>query len=196
MTEGEVVYNTLGQSGASVSMKNIDAELDAVSSWLDLVDKYGDVKDATNGKDFTVTKSGGTLTTDMTLTFGKQDVTYELVYDSVTMEVTGISLTPVQTMGQKLAKAGQNTVISMSIVFCVLILISLIIYCFKFIALIGNKPKKAEAKSEPEKKETAAAAPAAGLTDDTELVAVISAAIAASEGTTTEGFVVRSINRR
>ena len=160
MTEGEVVYNTLGQSGASVSMKNIDAELDAVSSWLDLVDKYGDVKDATNGKDFTVTKSGGTLTTDMTLTFGKQDVTYELVYDSVTMEVTGISLTPVQTMGQKLAKAGQNTVISMSIVFCVLILISLIIYCFKFIALIGNKPKKAEAKSEPEKKETAAAAPA------------------------------------
>ena len=197
MTEGEVVYNTLGQSGASVSMKNIDAELDAVSSWLDLVDKYGDVKDATDGKDFTVTKSGGTLTTDMTLTFGKQDVTYELVYDSVTMEVTGISLTPVQTMGQKLAKAGQNTVISMSIVFCVLILISLIIYCFKFIALIGNKPKKAEAKSEPEKKEAVvAAAPATDLTDDTELVAVISAAIAASEGTTTEGFVVRSINRR
>ena len=86
MTEGEVVYNTLGQSGASVSMKNIDAELDVVSSWLDLVDKYGDVKDATDGKDFTVTKSGGTLTTDMTLTFGKQDVTYELVYDSVTRE--------------------------------------------------------------------------------------------------------------
>ena len=196
MTEGEVVYNTLGQSGASVSMKNIDAELDAVSSWLDLVDKYGDVKDATNGKDFTVTKSGGTLTTDMTLTFGKQDVTYELVYDSVTMEVTGISLTPVQTQRQKLAKAGQNTVISMSIVFCVLILISLIIYCFKFIAINGYKQKKEEAKSEPEKKETAAAAPAADLTDDTELVAVISAAIAASEGTTTEGFVVRSINRR
>ena len=59
-----------------------------------------------------------------------------------------------------------------------------------------KEAKKAEAKSEPEKKETAAAAPAADLTDDTELVAVISAAIAASEGTTTEGFVVRSINRR
>ena len=59
-----------------------------------------------------------------------------------------------------------------------------------------KEAKKAEAKSEPEKKETAAAAPATDLTDDTELVAVISAAIAASEGTTTEGFVVRSINRR
>ena len=42
------------RSGASVSMKNIDAELDAVSSWLDLVDKYGDVKDATNGKDLSL----------------------------------------------------------------------------------------------------------------------------------------------
>ena len=198
MTEGEIVYNTLGQSGASVSMKNIDAELGAVSSWLDLVDEYGDIADTQDGKDFTVTKSGGTLTTDMTLEFGKQDVTFELVYDSVTMEVTGISLTPLQTLGQKLAKAGQNTLISISIVFCVLILISLIIYCFRFIALIGNKPKKAEpAKAEEKKAEPVAAeTPAENLTDDTELVAVISAAIAASEGTTTDGFVVRSINRR
>lgn len=197
-TEGELVYSVLAQNGQNASMKNIDAELAAVPTWLDLVDEYGDVADTTEGKDFTVTKSGGTLTTDMTLEFGKQDVTFEMVYDSVNMEVTGIGLTPVQTMGQKLAKAGQNTVISMSIVFCVLILISLIIYCFKFIALIGNKEKKAEPVKSEEKKETAtvAAAPAEDLTDDTELVAVISAAIAASEGTTTEGFVVRSINRR
>ena len=34
------------------------------------------------------------------------------------------------------------------------------------------------------------------LTDDLELVAVISAAIAASTGTSTDSFVVRSINRR
>ena len=34
------------------------------------------------------------------------------------------------------------------------------------------------------------------LMDDTELVAVIAAAIAASEGTSTSDFVVRSINRR
>lgn len=197
-TEGELVYSVLAQNGQNASMKNIDAELAAIPTWIDLVDKYGDVADTTEGKDFTVTKSGGTLTTDMTLEFGKQDVTFEMVYDSVNMEVTGIGLTPVQTMGQKLAKAGQNTVISMSIVFCVLILISLIIYCFKFIALIGNKEKKAEPVKSEEKKETAtvAAAPAEDLTDDTELVAVISAAIAASEGTTTEGFVVRSINRR
>lgn len=33
-------------------------------------------------------------------------------------------------------------------------------------------------------------------TDDLELIAVISAAIAAAEGTSTDGFVVRSIRRR
>ena len=39
----------------------------------------------------------------------------------------------------------------------------------------------------------AAAEPAVGTTDDTELAAVIAAAIAASEGTSTAGFVVKSI---
>ncbi len=37
-------------------MKNIDAELAAIPTWLDLVDEYGDVADTTEGKDFTVTK--------------------------------------------------------------------------------------------------------------------------------------------
>ncbi len=34
------------------------------------------------------------------------------------------------------------------------------------------------------------------LTDDMELIAVISAAVAAAEGTAADGFVVRSIRRR
>ena len=41
-----------------------------------------------------------------------------------------------------------------------------------------------------------APAPVAAQTDDTELIAVIAAAIAASTGTSTSDFVVRSINRR
>ena len=42
----------------------------------------------------------------------------------------------------------------------------------------------------------AAPAPVAAAEDDAELVAVIAAAIAAAEGTSTDGFVVRSIKRR
>lgn len=198
-TEGELVYSTLGQMGLSVSMKNIDAELEAVPLWLDTVEEYGEFDESSIGNDFTVAKSGGTLTTDMTLKFGDKDITFEMVYDSVTMDVTGISLTSVEPLGTKLAKAGQNTVISMSIVFAVLILISLIIYCFKFISLAGNDDKSK--KQEESKPAPVAPAPIVAQTpnvasNDSELIAVIAAAIAASEGTTTDSFVVRSINRR
>jgi Na+-transporting methylmalonyl-CoA/oxaloacetate decarboxylase gamma subunit len=104
-------------------------------------------------------------------------------------------------MGEKLSKAGLNTLISISIVFCVLILISLIIYAFNIFPYLENKKK--------EKEKAAAATPKdevvsqiqvreeqQNVTDDTELIAVIAAAIAASEGTSTSDFVVRSINRR
>ena len=49
----------------------------------------------------------------------------------------------------------------------------------------------------PEPEETAVSEETAeDLTDDLELAAVITAAIAASEGTSTDGFVVRSIKKR
>ena len=85
----------------------------------------------------------------------------------------------------------------------VLILISVIISGFVYIpkiqASFGGKKKTAETTQEAPK----AAAPAAPvveseeeLSDDLELVAVIAAAIAASEGAaSTDGFVVRSIRR-
>ena len=54
----------------------------------------------------------------------------------------------------------------------------------------ASAPKAAPAPA------VAAAVEEAEEMDDTELVAVIAAAIAAAEGTTTDGFVVRSIKRR
>ena len=80
----------------------------------------------------------------------------------------------------------------------VLILISLIISAFGVIPKIQESfaPKKAEIAPAP------APVPAApvveeeeDLSDDMELVAVIAAAIAAYEGTSVEGFQVRSIRR-
>ena len=59
--------------------------------------------------------------------------------------------------------------------------------------------KAAKAAKEAKAAAIAAAAPAQtaeeNLADDGELVAVIAAAIAAAEGTTTDGFVVRSIRK-
>lgn len=107
-------------------------------------------------------------------------------------------------LGDKMATAALNTVIGMGTVFVVLILISFIISLFRYIPVIQNKlaqrkAKKADAKQESidntiaqivEKEENT------DLADDLELVAVIAAAIAASEGAaSTDGFVVRSIRK-
>lgn len=100
--------------------------------------------------------------------------------------------------GEILEKAGLNTVLGMGTVFVVLIFISFIIYLLGYIPKLqeklANKDKKVEEKKEAPVQ--AAPAPVAAAEDDAELVAVIAAAIAAAEGTSTDGFVVRSIKRR
>ncbi len=120
----------------------------------------------------------------------------EIVLDDALATYIGITTNVHYSTGEIMAKAGMNTVIGMGTVFAVLILISLIIYCFTFISKLESRQKKQE---EP----APAAAPVAEqtvakeeLSDDTELVAVIAAAIAAYEGAaSTDGFVVRSIRK-
>ncbi len=101
-----------------------------------------------------------------------------------------------------ISDAGINTVICLVVVFAVLIFISFLISLFKYIpkleAALSKKDKKTELAenavvntvSQIEVKEEEEE-----LSDDLELVAVITAAIAALSGTSTDGFVVRSIRR-
>ena len=131
------------------------------------------------------------------LTFTAHPATLMLVFDEDGVVTTG-SIDPVYSTSEILEKAGLNTVIGMGTVFIVLIFISLVIALLpKLTGLIEGTGKK---------KETPAAAPAAPaaapgptveeeLVDDLELVAVIAAAIAAYTGSSTDGFVVRSIKR-
>lgn len=105
-------------------------------------------------------------------------------------------------MSELMEKAFLNTVLGMGTVFAVLILISLIIYCFNYIPKIQGafrKKKPADAEEEASGSKTAQTVvqkeEASG--DDLELIAVIAAAIAASEGAASaDGYVVRSIIRR
>ena len=104
-----------------------------------------------------------------------------------------------ESMSDLMVRAALNTVIGMGTVFAVLILIGLIIGCFGFIpkieAAIANKNQK---KAVEEKAQTVIlekTEEVEELADDTELVAVIAAAIAAYEGTSADGFQVRSIKR-
>lgn len=105
-----------------------------------------------------------------------------------------------------LTRALLNVATGMIVVFAVLILISFIIGLFKYISVFQNKLEARKANKDlvasstdtvlsqiEEKEETVVEY--ADVTDDLELVAVITAAIAASMGTSTDGFVVRSIRR-
>ena len=99
------------------------------------------------------------------------------------------------TTAEILKKAGLNTLLGMGTVFEVLIFISIVISLFKFIPSSGGS-KKAAAQPAPAKAPLAPVVEEVEETDDLELIAVISAAIAAAEGTSTDGFIVRSIRRR
>lgn len=103
------------------------------------------------------------------------------------------------TMGKKMQQAGLNTIMGIGIVFLTLLFLSWLIGQMHFIPELAEKfSKKKEEESAPA---ASSAAPAVevveeeDLTDDLELVAVITAAIAASENTSSDGFVVRSIKK-
>lgn len=147
----------------------------------------------------------GEVTYDVVYEFEQHDMRLSLVYDSHDI-VTTVTVDPIYSTGEILEKAGMNTLLGMGVVFAVLILISLIISCFNFIPAIERKFSK---KKAAEKKAAVPAAPVTSApvlaaapaetaaTDDLELVAVITAAVAASMGTASaDGFVVRSIKRK
>lgn len=126
----------------------------------------------------------------------------ELIFtNDIYLEMTSCTLNLNQTKGQLMTRAALNTLLGMGTVFVVLILISLIISAFNVIPKIQASlaPKKAELPPEPAPAPAAPVVEEEDLSDDMsgdiELVAVIAAAIAAYEGTSVEGFQVRSIRR-
>lgn len=98
------------------------------------------------------------------------------------------------TLGEIFQKALLNTALGMGTVFCMLIFISLVISCFRFIP----KSKKPEAS----KPAAAAVSKPAESDEDEDIVPAIIAAILASKGISPESvgdgpapYIVRSIRR-
>lgn len=148
--------------------------------------------------DFVFEASADELKVTTEAEFENRDATLEFVFDD-DLFLDSFTVSAKFTMGEIVEKAALNTLLGMGTVFVVLILISAIISLFKYIPKIQEKFKKkpAEAvKTAVEEIPAVVAETAVSETDDRELIAVIAAAIAAAEGTTTDGFVVRSIKRR
>ncbi|WP_448782284.1 OadG family transporter subunit [Blautia sp.] len=170
----------------------------AAEAWKSAKDELGKKKD--NNGETIVTLKDGLYTVTVPVKFEKADANFVYSFDS-TMTPSTLSVDVQYSMAQTLQRAGLNTLMGIGTVFVMLVLLSLLISLFRFIPNPEAK-KAAEAKAAKAAKEAEAAAVAPAvqtaeenLADDGELVAVIAAAIAAAEGTTTDGFVVRSIRK-
>lgn len=169
-----------------------EATLNVINNWADIKAELGDFIDYT---DLVVTVANGTTTVEQTASFTERDIKVTFVYDKK-MNVEDISVDKVYSLAETMQKAAMNTAMGMGTVFVMLIIISLIIYCFKFISVVQQKTSGKQAETAPAPEVSAAVAAEVPQTDDLELVAVIAAAIAAATGTSTDDFVVRSIKRR
>lgn len=150
-------------------------------------------------------------------TYVNRTCVFEITIDEDLNLVSG-AINPTYTIPEKMTKAAMNTLIGMGTVICVLIFIAFIISLLKYVDPLVAKVTKVtkpffdKIKSIFKKKDKAPKAEVGtsvdnaiaqivsqeeNEADDLELIAVIAAAIAASEGrTSTDGLVVRSIRRR
>lgn len=170
-------------------------EADAIASWEAALADMGNYEEIISVESELEEEDG---VIDVTVKGSEHNAVVEIVIEKG--YVTNISTNVVYTLGENMKKAGLNTLLGMGTVFVVLILISMIISCFSFIPKIQEKftkkPKKEEIKNQAVDNTIAQIIEKEELADDLELVAVISAAIAAAEGATSaDGFVVRSIKR-
>lgn len=97
------------------------------------------------------------------------------------------------SLGEALAMGGQTTVIGLAIVFAVLIILMIVLSLFKVIFYKKPKtqavPVAAPAQAAPVEEETA------DDTDEEELIAVLTAAVAASLNTSTYNLRIKSYRR-
>lgn len=196
-TPEEVEYTVERVYGISMDGNAFMSALNSFSDTYKIIGGYGTITGSSAEID------GDQIIVNLYIEGPNQNAQAEVVFSNdFFLKIKSASLNQVNSMGDLMAKAGLNTLLGMGTVFAVLILISLIISCFGIIPKIqaAKSRKKAKDKVSADTGNKIATSPVQesdDVSDDLELVAVIAAAIAASEGAaSTDGFVVRSIRRR
>lgn len=174
----------------------------AFASYQAAIEIMGQITDKGDAK---AEISGDTIIVTVPVVGEKKNAEVELIYSNdYFLELQSYAVNVNYSFGETMAKAGQNTLVGICTVFVMLILISFIISLFQYIPKIQESfaKKKESPKAEAIEKavaqivETEEASVSEDLSDDLELVAVISAAIATYEGSSAaDGFVVRSIRK-
>ena len=178
----------------------------SVQSWMEVKEELGDFV-SVEDHEITVEDDTITVVSDCNFANGTGSVTTTISRDDLSMEGMVFS-TGEQTLGEKMKEAALNTLMGVGVVFVMLLFLCLVFAQIKHVnklaALFEKKEPFAEHVASVDAPAAAVAAPvttgvsaaAADPMKDGALVAVIAAAIAAAEGTSADGFVVRSIKKR
>ena len=189
LSEYQLNY-TMMQSGLSIEGEDF---LGLISSWEAAENECG--KYVSHGEYEVEVKSDGVVVS----TLAQYEEREAVIAFSFTEKsfIESMDVSAKFSMGEILTKAGLNTLLGMGTVFAVLIFLAFLISLMKYIPMILDKlTKKPAPATEAPKAAPVVEEVVVDETDDLELIAVITAAIAAQEGTSTDGFVVRSIRRR
>lgn len=165
----------------------------AMTAWEGSKDDLGELKET---GDVEIEYSDNEYTATVPVKFDKEDAEFVYVFDK-NMTPTSLAVDIQYSFGTTMKNAALNTLMGIGTVFVILIFLIFLISLFKYVPGSGAQQakKKAETAPAPAPAPVPVAAPVQEEADNSELVAVIAAAIAAAEGTTTDGFVVRSIRK-
>ena len=190
--------NEAVQSGQAEAQMDDPVYGPAFQSWKNALTDIGEVQNV-EGKSCSFTKKEGTVTVTVKGSRHDADVVFTMESSDQGYSVTNITTNVEYSLKEKIQQAGMNTLLGMGTTFAVLILLACVIALFGKVVggAAGRTSKKSAAQPAViEAAPAPVAAQAEELADDTELVAVIAAAIAAYEGRqSTDGFVVRSIRK-
>ena len=169
-----------------------------MESWKSVKDELGDYSSIVSQN---VEKDGDVVTISTVAQFEKAKADVVLMLDLGQQMYTSMTYSVQYSLAANMQRAGMNTLMGIGIVFLMLVFLSFVIGLFKYIEKFQNVGKKKAAEEAPKAEEAPAPAIAQSeaadedFADDLELVAVISAAIAAYENTSGDSFVVRSIKK-
>ncbi len=170
-----------------------DFESAIASAWAD---QKENLSEFVGIKQHSISENNHIYTVVTSVQFKNKSADMSVTYDADLQPIDAV-IDVEKSLGENMKEAGMNFILGIGTVFVMLIFLSFVIGLLKPVSeMIEGKNKKQPVPAQPpvpvipavEEEEEE-------LVDDLELVAVITAAIAASENTSSDGFVVRSIKR-
>ena len=195
---GAVTDEIIGLSDAEIEQyleEDNEFVVNAMTAWSGVKKEVGDLKEIGDTVEVEYDDKDKEYTATVEVEFEKEDADFVYVIDKK-MNPTSLTVDVKYSFATTMKNAALNTLMGLGTVFVILVFLIFLISLFKFVPGSGaQQVKKKEETPAPAPVPVPVAVPVQEEADDSELIAVIAAAIAASEGTTTDGFVVRSIRK-